>query len=232
MSKITLFIIIIFMVMWLYFIVKQTEQYENTIQITHTNNLNESNEIKDNLKTKKHNIIKMPKKKCIVKQKNNLMSKSDIVDGHVEICPIEAQSIKQFNKDFFDFRGKTHNNSSIVFDTVDKVTELILNGGFWTPPAGEEVAKIGDIYDKLTQRPDFQSECTRLPTFDSVMYDGYQPEILTGLYSSGNEWTYNKEAEINGGQLEKKLYSNDPAFKGDQYPLSAFPPMEPESWSG
>ncbi len=228
MSKITLFIIIIFMVLWLYYIVRQQEQYENTKNITNINTLNKAHEIINN---PKKNIIKMPKKKCIVKQKNNLMSKSDIVDGHMEICPIEAQSIKQFNKDFFDFRGKTHNNSSIVFDAVDKVTELILNGGYWTPPA-EEVAKISDIYDKLTQRPDFQSECTRIPNFDSVMYDGYQPKILTGLYSSGNEWVYNKEAEINGGQLEKRLYSNDPAFKGDQYPLSAFPPMEPESWSG
>ncbi len=229
MSKITLFIIIIFMVLWLYYVVRQKEQYENTKNITNINTLNKSHEIINN---PKKNIIKMPKKKCVVKQKTNFMTRNEIVDGHMEICPIEAQSIKQFNKDFFDFRGKTHNNSSIVFDAVDKVTELILNGGIWTPPVGEEVAKISDIYDKLTQRPDFQSECTRIPNFDSVMYDGYQPKILTGLYSSGNEWVYNKEAEINGGQLEKRLYSNDPAFKGDQYPLSAFPPMEPESWSG
>jgi hypothetical protein len=213
---------------------KHSEQYENTN--TNTNDKYIINVPPKNddipLKINKKNIIKMPRKKCIVKQKTNIITKNEIVDGHMEICPKDAQSIKQFNKDFFNFRDKTHNNTSIMYDTVDKITDLTLNSGWWTPPVGEEVAKISDIYDKLTQRPDFQSACTRIPTFDSVMYDGYEPKHVTGLYSNGNEWVYDKELSINGGQLEKKLYPNDPDFAGDQYPLSAFPPIEPTSWSG
>jgi len=238
MSKITLIIIIIFLIGWLVYVMQQAdhngEQYKNT-------NTNASDKYiisvppqKDNipLKINKKNIIKMPRKKCIVKQKTNVITRNEIIDGHKEICPINAQSIKDFNKDFFNFRDKTHNNSSIIYDAVDKVTDLTLNGGWWTPPVGEEVAKISDIYDKLTQRPDFQTACTRIPSFDSVMYDGYEPKSVTGLYSNGNEFVYDKELSINGGKLEDKLYPNDPDLARDQYPLSAFPYIEPTHWSG
>ncbi len=188
-----------FMLIWLLHIMNQSEEYEN---------IPEPKQISPkiiNNKIKKNYIIKMPRKKCVVKQKSSNMTRDEIVEGHMEICPREAESIKKFHTDFFKFRDKTHNNSSIILDAVDKVNDLTLNGGWWEPPVGEEAPKISDIYDKLTQRPDFQSACTRT-------------EMVTPY--------------IFGGKLEKRLYAMDPSFIEDQYPLSAFPPIKPTDWSG
>jgi hypothetical protein len=235
MSKITLVIIIFLMLVWLFYIT-QNKNVENMSQIIPKEiNINKKSIVlSDNLTVPSRNKIyikHMPSKKCIVKQKSGNISKKEINDGHVEICPKDPISIKQFNKEFFDFRNKIANNSSMILDPVDKITDLFLDGTLWTPPEGEEAKPIAEIYDELTKRPDFSSDCTRLPTFDSVMYDGYMPKQVTGLYSSGNEWVYKNEGEINGGKLEDKLYAHDTNFDAT-YPLSAFPPIKPTDWAG
>lgn len=262
MSKITLIFIIFLMVIWLFYIVQQSDQrlttqsdqsvpnnnIENITNVSPNPIISSGDIIINKKQTNKQHVVLsdqltipnnntkhiryMPSKKCIVKQKNNIISKSEINDGHEEICPKGPISIKQFNKEFFNFRDKTENNSSMVLDPVDKMTDLFLDGTIWNPPK-DETRTIGAIYDELTKRPDFQSECTRLPTFDSVMFDGYMnfSNTTTGLYSNGNEWVYKDENENNGGKLENKLYAHDTGFN-NQYPLSAFPPIEPTNWAG
>lgn len=248
MSKITMMIIILLMIIWLFYIVQNSDsdsKYNNIEQISNVSSPGDiiidsktsakSVVISDQLIIPNNNIKhvkQMPPKKCIVYQKNNIVSKDEINKGHVEICPKDPISIKQFNKEFFDFRNKIENNSSMVLDPVDKMTDLFLDGTIWNPPKGDPTT-IGEIYDQLTKRPDFQSDCTRIPTFDSVMYDGYMnmPNSTTGLYSSGNEWVYSGENENNGGELEKRLYAHDVNFN-DQYPLSVFPPIKETDWAG
>ena len=239
MSKITIAIVIMVMIIWLFY-ATQKSNVEN-LKVSNINSPGDINigvsqshvVLTDQLtipENKKKHIKIMPNKKCIVKQNNNIITKSEINDGHLEICPKDSISIKQFNTEFFNFRDKIENNSSMVLDPVDKITDLFLDGTIWNTPVGE-TKPIGEIYDQLTKRPDFGSDCTRIPSFDSVMYDGYTPTQLTGLYSSGEEWIYKNENENNGGQLEKRLYSHDTNFSG-QYPLSAFPPMKSADWAG
>jgi hypothetical protein len=224
MSKITLIIIITLLLGWLLYVsnnkVEKMEDIDKKINI--------DMKINDKIPDK---IIIMPPKKCIVKQKSNFIPKPQIVDGHNEECPKDAITIKQFNKDFFNFRDKTTNNSSLIYDPVDKINDMFIDGTIWTPKVGEDVKPIADIFDDLTKNVNINSDCTRIPTFESVMYDGYEPEQLTGLYSSGNEWIYKNESDMNGGQLDTKLYPHDNDFSGT-YPLSAFPPMKPTDWTG
>ena len=226
-------------IIWLFYIVQSSENnIENISNVSSSGDININNKsvvISDQLIIPNPNttyIKKMGPKKCIAKQKGDTVTKAEINKGHVEICPKDAISIKQFNKEFFDFWSDINNNSSMTLDPVDKMTDLFLDGAIWRPPKAGEPITIGEIYDNLTTRPDF-SDCTRLPRFDSVMYDGYMnlPNISTGLYSSGDEWVYKKENENNGGPLEKRLYAHDTDFSG-QYPLSAFPAMKPTSWDG
>lgn len=238
MSKTALLIIIFLMIIWLFYIIQEPKNIENISNISSPGDIIIKNNhvvLSDQLivpNPEKKYIKKMGPAKCISRQIYKGMTKAEINKGHVEICPIEPISIGQFNKEFFDFRDKIENNSSMTLDPVDKMTDLFLDGTIWKPPKEGEPTTIGEIYDNLTTRPDF-STCTRVPQFDSVMYDGYLnlPNISTGLYSTGDAWTYKGENENNGGELEKRLYAHDDDFN-NQYPLSAFPPMTPTSWDG
>ena len=198
MAKVIIIIIIVLLIIWLFYCTQNTnvsEPYCNNIKeksiiFSDTDIIPESN---------KKYIIKKPKHKCIVKQKTNNVLENDIVEGHVEICPRPPQTIKQFNTDFFNFRDKIELNTSIQQDTVDKITDLFLDGTIWKVPDGQ-TKPIGELYDELTKRPDFSKDCTRIPTFDSVMYDGYNPQnvTVTGLYNNGEEWVYKNEYDMNG----------------------------------
>ena len=68
-------------------------------------------------------------------------------------CKKPVKSIKQFHKDFFEFRDRhTIDNTSIRYDPVDKMTDIKLYGGRdrmdgeKSPLFGSGV-KIKDIYD-------------------------------------------------------------------------------------
>ena len=70
-------------------------------------------------------------------------------------CKKPVKSIKQFHKDFFDFRDShTNDNTSIRYDPVDKMADFKLYGGR-DRMDGEKSslfgrsAKIKDIYDNL-----------------------------------------------------------------------------------
>lgn len=227
MSKIALIVIISLLLIWLLFTTKDNKVEKMMVENKfRTTNIDSTDIIDKTLYVKR-----MPPKKCIVKQKSNYITKSEVVDGHEDECPKLPITIKQFNKDFFDFRGKIENNSSMVHDPVDKINELFLDGTIWTPKPGEDIKPIADIYDELTKNVNINDDCVRIPKFDSVMYDGYMPKQVNGLYSSGNEWVYKNEKDMNGGKLDDKLYPHDNDFNG-AYPLSAFPPIKPSDWAG
>ncbi len=142
--------------------------------------------------------------------------------GHVESCPKGAKSVKEFHKDFFNFRDKTTNNTSMVLDSVDKINDMQLNGSMWNMTDG---AKISDIYDNLTKYPKPQERYTRIPTFTDTIQDNYTTDQFIGLYGQGNEWTYPRENENNGGEVDTNLFASDTAFSGFM-PLSVFPPTK------
>jgi len=74
-------------------------------------------------------------------------------------CKKPVKSIKQFHKDFFNFRDShTNDNTSIRYDPVDKMADIRLDGGM-DRMDGEKSklfsgsVKIKDIYDNLVAGP-------------------------------------------------------------------------------
>lgn len=236
MSRITLIIIISLLVLWIFYNSQLTENYSDMNIIKNKNDNDDKNntyiELDDNLiipqGDKKH-VIKMPPSKCISQQKKYYITKPEINDGHVESCPKDAESIQKFNTDFFNFRDKTEFNTSMEWSGVDKINDMLLDGSYWNAKKGE-IRTVGEIFDDLT-KGQVSSDCTRLPRFDSVMYDGYMPKQVTGLYSSGDEWTYKNEYIENGGEITDNLYAHE-TINDTHFPLSAFPYIKPTEWDG
>ena len=123
-----------------------------------------------------------------------------------KICPRETQTNDEFNKDFFAFRDKVYHSSSMMNDGVDKMNDMILNGG-----QDQKNMKIKDIYDQMTSGVNLYSDkTTRLPYFDNTMHDNYNYDFISGMHNTQDNWIYQNENEMNGGSLEKNFYGNDP----------------------
>lgn len=125
-------------------------------------------------------------------------------------CGRPTQSVKDFNKDFFKFRDYTYNNSSMTADPVDKILNLYLDGDLGQ--AGRHSPKkIRDIFDEVTAGINpYTKPCVRVPYFDNTMHDGYDSSFTTGMYNTRDDWIYQNEKEMNGGQVDKNLYGADP----------------------
>ena len=125
-------------------------------------------------------------------------------------CPRPTQSIKEFNKDFFKFRDYTFGNSSMTLDSVDKIANMYLDGNLGEA-RGYQGKKIRDIFDDLVQGPQlYERKCARIPQFDNTMHDGYDASFVSGMQLTRDNWVYDNENILNGGQIEKNLYANDP----------------------
>lgn len=123
-------------------------------------------------------------------------------------CPKPAQSINEFNKDFFKFRDHTWENSSMTLDPVDKITDLYLSGNLGQ--ANNSNMKIKDVYDNLTKGTNpYSRDCVRLPYFDNTMNDGYNYSFVSGMHNTRDTWMYENENQLNGGLVDKNLYPHD-----------------------
>lgn len=132
--------------------------------------------------------------------------------GSADVCPKPTKSIKQFNKDFFNFRDTyTNENSSIRLDPVDKVVNMYLAGDLGEAKGNNKAIK--DVFDDLTRSGPslYNNECVRLPKFDNTMNDGYNFKHLTGMHNVRDDWEYKGDREMNSGILDKTLRSNDPS---------------------
>lgn len=226
------------MVLWIFYNSQQTENYNDTHIIKNKNDINDKNnsyvELDDNLiipPIDKNHTIKMKPFKCISQQKKYFITDNEIKDGHYESCPKDAESIQKFHTDFFNFRDKTEFNTSMEWSGVDKINDMLLDGTYWNPHTKpDEIKTISGIFDELT-KGQVKSDCNRIPRFDSVMYDGYNPKQVTGLYSSGDEWEYKNEYIENGGPIADKLYAHD-TNTDTHFPLSAFQYIKPTNWDG
>jgi hypothetical protein len=139
--------------------------------------------------------------------------------GTSETCLLKPQTAKQFNKDFFSFRDKTENNSSMRFDSVDFMNQLYLEGNTDTARRYPNM-KIQDLYDEATKNgPNFYTRsCVRLPKFDDI-----NPENLTyeygnpALHMVRDDWKYSNEKVMNGGEIMKGIVGRDP-MEGNEKP--------------
>lgn len=128
-----------------------------------------------------------------------------------ERCPLPQQTIKEFNRDFFKFRDYTHNNSSIALDSVDKITNMILDGEL-SQAKNNQNKKIKDIFDDLTVNNNlYTKKCVRIPYFDNALSDGDNTNFITGMYNTRDNWMYENESQLNGAQVANNLYPHDTA---------------------
>lgn len=97
-----------------------------------------------------------------------------------------VKPIKQFNKEFFDFRDKfTNENSSMRPDTVDKIIDYRLNEGTSDSFKGK---KIKDIYDELVNDNDGLDDFgpvnnNNLSNFGIHPYDSSNTSFMPALQS-------------------------------------------------
>lgn len=141
--------------------------------------------------------------------------KSDNTMRRPIFCPRPVKSIKQFNKEFFNFRDKfTNENSSIRLDSVDKMADLRINGDLGQARGSTQNIRIQDLYNHLTDSgPNLTpNNCVRLTKFDNTMHDGYDASFVTGLSGTMDEFEYKNERPINGGALECGIYPHDQGF--------------------
>lgn len=132
--------------------------------------------------------------------------------GEHETCHT-VKSRKKFNDDFFRFRDLTENNSSERFDPVDKIQQLKLDGNLGQIERRPNM-KIMDLYDEITSEPNlYKKSCYRLPTFDSVNFDGYYMSAGTHpIQITADLWKYPNEKVMNGGDIRPGLRGREPVM--------------------
>ncbi len=141
-------------------------------------------------------------------QKEQYINK--FLTGQQTQCPLPAQSRREFHNDFFSFRDKTYENSSMQYDTVDMVQDLYLSGNNSIARQHPNM-RIKDVFDNMTQAPNaYVRDCVRLPKFDNVNPQGYYNSFGTpGLSLTRDNWSYDNEQANNGGEIQPGLYAND-----------------------
>lgn len=133
-----------------------------------------------------------------------------------KICPKPTQTPDEFNKSFFGFIDKIYNNSSMYYDSVDKVNDMKLDGEY-----DYRNMKIKDIYNNLTTNTNlYTKQDVRYPYFDNTMHDNYNYEFISGMHNVQDTWQYRDDNEMNTGKLEPNFFAHDeeanihmPAFK-------------------
>jgi hypothetical protein len=126
----------------------------------------------------------------------------ELSEEDIQRCPYPTQTVKEFNKDFFNFRDKTEINTSIDVDPVDKILTMEIQPGM----------AIKDYFDELTAAKNdlYPNKTTRYPYFDNVMHDGYDASHVTGLHNVRDTWIYQNENILNGGQVAQGLTPFNP----------------------
>ncbi len=158
----------------------------------------------------------IPQTSCPI-EKNDLQTEYYIRRNllNPSFCPRPVQPIKEFNRDFFNFRDRfTNENSSIRPDSVDKILNLYLSGDLGQARGLSQNVRIKDLFDHVTDcGPNlYERQCVRLPDFDNTMHDGYDASIVTGMSGVRDDWEYPAERPINGGALEYGIYPYDQEY--------------------
>lgn len=129
------------------------------------------------------------------------------------------KSTKEFHDDFFGFRDRTYQNSSMREDPVDKIQTLYLSGNISEARRYPNM-KIKDLFDEATKGPNlYERQCVRVPQFDNVNPEGHYVSYGTpGMSLSRDKWQYDNEKIINGGEIENGIYGND-LYAGTNFPV-------------
>lgn len=133
---------------------------------------------------------------------------------NAQICkPPKQYTPEDYDKyrdDFYSFRNKierpSHND-----DLVDRITEMYLSGN--TDIArNHKGVMIKDLYDNLTKQDAnlYTTQCKRMPEVGGITHEGeHKAAGFRGDYFTKDNWTYDKENTINGGEFFGGVYPND-----------------------
>jgi|AntRauTorckE6833_2_1112554.scaffolds.fasta_scaffold11056_2 hypothetical protein len=126
-----------------------------------------------------------------------------------ETCGKVPKTIKQFNKDFFNFRDRAWHSSSMRYDPVDKINDMKLSGNISQSRRYPNM-KIKDLYDELTKGPNlYKKQCVRTPLFDNMNPDEYHLKPGSpGTIMNADNWKYDNEKIMNGGEISQGLTGN------------------------
>jgi hypothetical protein len=113
---------------------------------------------------------------------------------------------------FVGFKDMVNLSSGQQSDLVDKITKVYL-GDNMENARGFSGKRISEIYDQLTKSPDnlpcvVQPQANILFPENSYKVDGFRGEMYTK-----DMWKYSNEKVMNGGQVDKDLYPNDPSVE-------------------
>lgn len=194
LRKILIIGVIIIVIFWLF-----NELNNNNNEPFDNMNDNPNIEYIQNIKHKKNKKIEKPSDDSYF----DSISSSPVSEKDLEViqylnthlkdypkCVPNIQTTKEYNTDFFNFQNYIHQNSSMTYDPVDKVTDLYLSGQLNVGNG----KKISEIYDGLTAGINlYEDECVRLPKLDNTMNDGYDFSMLSGMHNVRDEWVYGNE---------------------------------------
>lgn len=138
--------------------------------------------------------------------------------GTSEVCLLKPQTAKQFNKDFFSFRDKTYNNSSMRPDPVDFMNQLYLEGNTDIARRYPNM-RIQDLFDEATKAgPNLYTRtCVRLPQFDNINPEGLTYEYGNpALHNVRDDWNYPNEKVMNGGQIMGGIVGHDEQARNEK----------------
>lgn len=209
-------VIVIFVVHTLFNSIYNKEEYDDIESIPIELSNNDYNMIDYEEPIKTHKIDKNNECPLIINNDETDAYLTTQLAGDMEQCDRPVKSRKQFNKDFFNFRDLTQNNSNWGPDPVDNIQQLYLSGN--TDEARSHPGmKIKDIFDEATKGHSlYDRHCVRLPKFDNINFDGYYMSYgQHPMHQTRDNWTYPKEKIINGGEINNGLYGDDPSFSNN-----------------
>jgi hypothetical protein len=126
-----------------------------------------------------------------------IMVKSKPKTFDIISCKKPCDKIKDFHNDFFSFRDKIEQNTSIKEDVVDKVLALQLDGNLGSNTNTKNM-RIKDIYDDLVCNKEYKeaqdydfNKCARTSKFDNMNNSGYTFNYGSpGLHLVRDDWKY------------------------------------------
>lgn len=155
----------------------------------------------------------MEKKECTVS------GTSDMADDYINNLILNGQQycsnnkcsdgsvIKNYRKDFFDFRDKVWDNSK-KNDLAYKVTRLYLEGN--TEMTGRvKGRKVKDVFDELTQAQTIRDKnCIKRDDYDDTLHQGYFTQ--NDQFLSRDNWMYMKDNKQKNKVVDDSIYGHDP----------------------
>jgi hypothetical protein len=119
------------------------------------------------------------------------------------------EQVDNYRDKFLAFRNGVWQPSQRE-DAVDRINDMYLSGNTDLSRNHKDM-KIRDVYDDISKGTNLYSQnCVRMPTVDNTMRDGnYTVDGARGDYFARDNWVYNNEKVMNGGEFMSGIMPSD-----------------------